>query len=64
MELQDANSHIKAMNKFYSNIASSMDSMAQASQDAERFKVEIGNLTGNLSKLNNIYGGMINAMKG
>lgn len=64
MELQDANSHIKAMNKFYSNIAQSMDSMAQASQDAERFKVEIGNLTGNLSKLNSIYGGMINAMKG
>lgn len=64
MELQDANSHIKAMNKFYSNVTKSMDSMAQASQDADQFKVEINKLTGNLGKLNNIYGGMINAMKG
>jgi gliding motility-associated protein GldL len=63
MELQDANSHIKAMNKFYSNLTSSMDSMAQATQDAEQFKVEINKLTTNLTKLNNIYGGMINAMK-
>jgi hypothetical protein len=51
------------MNKFYSNLTSSMDSMAQATQDAEQFKVEINKLTSNLTKLNNIYGGMINAMK-
>ena len=63
MELQDANSHIKAMNKFYSNLTSSMDNMAQATQDAEQFKVEINKLTTNLTKLNNVYGGMINAMK-
>jgi gliding motility-associated protein GldL len=63
MELQDANSHIKAMNKFYSNLTGSMESMAQATQDAEQFKVEINKLTSNLTKLNNIYGGMINAMK-
>jgi gliding motility-associated protein GldL len=63
MELQDANSHIKAMNKFYSNLTSSMDSMAQATEDSEQFKVEINKLTSNLTKLNNIYGGMINAMK-
>jgi gliding motility-associated protein GldL len=63
MELQDANSHIKAMNKFYSNLTSSMDSMAKATEDAEQFKVEINKLTNNLTRLNNIYGGMINAMK-
>jgi hypothetical protein len=38
--------------------------MAKANEDAEVFKSEINKLTGNLSKLNNIYGGMINAMKG
>lgn len=64
MELQDANSHIKAMNKFYSNITQSMDSMATASQDAESFKVELNKLTGNLTRLNSVYGNMINAMKG
>ncbi|MCG8307390.1 MAG: gliding motility protein GldL [Cytophagales bacterium] len=64
MELQDANQHIKAMNKFYSNLTTSLDSMAKATEDAEHFKGEINKLTTNLSKLNNIYGGMINAMKG
>ncbi len=64
MELQDANKHIKAMNKFYSNVTASLDSMAKATEDAEVFKGEINKLTSNLSKLNNIYGGMINAMKG
>ncbi len=64
MELQDANSHIKAMNKFYTSLTHSFDGMAKASEDAERFKGEINQLTTNLSKLNNIYGGMINAMKG
>ena len=64
MELQDANQHIKAMNKFYSNLTTSLDSMAKATEDADNFKGEINKLTSNLSKLNNIYGGMINAMKG
>jgi gliding motility-associated protein GldL len=64
MELQDANQHIKAMNKFYTNLTSSLDSMAKATEDADKFKGEITKLTTNLSKLNNIYGGMINAMKG
>lgn len=64
MELQDANQHIKAMNKFYTNLTQSLDSMAKATEDAESFKGEISKLTTNLSKLNNIYGGMINAMKG
>jgi gliding motility-associated protein GldL len=64
MELQDANKHIKAMNKFYTNLTQSFDSMSKATEDAEVFKGEINKLTTNLSKLNNIYGGMINAMKG
>ena len=64
MELQDANQHVKAMNKFYTNLTQSLDSMAKATEDAETFKGEINKLTTNLSKLNNIYGGMISAMKG
>ena len=64
MELQDANQHIKAMNKFYSNLTTSLDSMAKATEDADKFKGEINKLTSNLARLNNIYGGMISAMKG
>lgn len=64
MELQDANQHIKTMNKFYTNLTQSFEGMVSATKDAESFKGEINRLTSNLSKLNNIYGGMINAMKG
>ncbi len=45
MELQDANSHVKAMNKFYSSISTAMESMAQASKESEQFKKELSSLT-------------------
>ena len=63
LELQDANSHVKAMNKFYSNLTTSLESMSKASEDAEQFKSEIKQLTSNLSSLNTVYGNMLTAMK-
>jgi gliding motility-associated protein GldL len=63
LELQDANSHVKAMNKFYSNLTSSLESMSQATEDAEQFKSEIKQLTSNLASLNTVYGNMLTAMK-
>jgi gliding motility-associated protein GldL len=63
MELQDANGHLKAMNKFYANISGAMNNVADAAKNAEKFKVEMGNLTTNLSSLNNVYGSMLTAMK-
>ncbi len=64
LELQDANSHLKAMNKFYANISTAMDSMAEASQQSEQFKTQLSNLTGNLTRLNTVYGNMLTAMHG
>jgi gliding motility-associated protein GldL len=64
MELQDANNHLKAMNKFYSNLTNAMSNMADASKDTEAFKGELKNLTGNLTNLNKVYGNMLTAMKG
>lgn len=64
MELQDANSHLKAMNKFYGNLSSAMENMSEASKDTQQFKAELGKLTTNLTSLNGIYGGMLSAMKG
>lgn len=64
MELQDANNHLKAMNKFYANISTAMDSMAEASQQSEHFKDQLSNLTGNLTRLNSVYGNMLTAMQG
>jgi len=63
LELQDANNHVKAMNKFYSNLTSSLESMSQATDDAEAFKSEITKLTSNLATLNKVYGSMLTAMK-
>jgi gliding motility-associated protein GldL len=64
MELQDANNHLKAMNKFYGNLSSAMEAMSEASRDTQQFKVELSKLTSNLTSLNNVYGSMLSAMKG
>jgi gliding motility-associated protein GldL len=64
MELKDANSHLKAMNKFYSNLTLAMESMAEASKESQVFKEQMTKLTGNLTTLNKVYGNMLTAMKG
>ena len=64
LELQDVSSHLKSMNKFYGNVATAMESMAQASKETENFKKEVSNLTTNLTQLNKVYGNMLSAMKG
>jgi gliding motility-associated protein GldL len=63
MELQDANSHLKAMNKFYSSLTTAMESMSEASKDTQQFKSELSTLTSNLTNLNKVYGNMLSAMK-
>ena len=64
LELQDTQKHLKAMNAFYGNLSSAMESMASASKDTQAFKAELGKLTTNISSLNNVYGSMLAAMKG
>jgi gliding motility-associated protein GldL len=64
MELQDANNHLRAMNKFYSNLSSAMENMSEASKDTQQFKDELAKLSKNLTALNNVYGSMLTAMKG
>jgi gliding motility-associated protein GldL len=64
VELQDANNHLKAMNKFYSNLVNASDAMASSAQDAVSAKEQIALLTKNLTTLNHIYGNMLSAMQG
>lgn len=64
VELQDANNHLKAMNKFYSNLVNASESMASSADDAVAAKEEIAKLSRNLGALNNIYGNMLSAMQG
>ncbi len=64
VELQDANNHLKAMNKFYSNLVNASDAMASSASDAIAAKDQIAMLSKNLSSLNSIYGNMLTAMQG
>ncbi len=64
MELKDADSHLKSMNKFYSNLTNAMENMAEASKNTDTFRTQLQGLTDNLTKLNSVYGNMLTAMKG
>ena len=62
LELQDSSAHLKAMNKFYGSLATTMDNFSGSIEDSQRFKDEVGKLSKNLSSLNAIYGNMLVAM--
>ena len=64
LELQESNSHLKAMNQFYGKLAEASKAMTNTADDANRAKEQIALLAGNLNKLNQIYGNMISAMSG
>lgn len=64
MELKDAESHVKVINKFYSNVSAAMEGLNEAGKETEVFKSELSKLNQNVSSLNKIYGGMLSAMKG
>jgi len=64
VELSDANNHLKAMNKFYSNLVNASEAMASSATDANAAKEQIGLLAKNLTVLNNVYGNMLSAMQG
>ncbi len=64
LELQDTNNHLKAMNKFYSNLTQASEVMQGSVEDAHKAKEQIAVLANNLGRLNNIYGNMLSAMQG
>ena len=64
LELQDTNNHLKAMNKFYSNLTQASEAMQESVGDAKKTQEQIALLANNLGRLNNIYGNMLSAMQG
>lgn len=64
IELQDTNTHLKQMNKFYDNLSSALSHLEGSVDDAARYKENMSKLAGNLERLNNVYGNMLSAMKG
>lgn len=64
MELKDSQSHTKALNKFYSNVTTALEGMADAGKETAEFQKELNKLTSNIASLNKVYGNMLAAMKG
>jgi gliding motility-associated protein GldL len=64
MELKDADSHVKNMNKFYESLGGAMQGLSSVGTNTSKFTSELGKLTDNLTALNNVYGSMLTAMKG
>lgn len=64
LELKESNNHLKALNGFYGQMAQASQAMMASVDDAQKAKEQIGALANNLSKLNSVYGNMLNAMQG
>jgi gliding motility-associated protein GldL len=64
MELKDADSHVKNMNKFYESLGGAMQGLSSVGTNTSKFTSELSKLTDNLTALNNVYGSMLTAMKG
>jgi gliding motility-associated protein GldL len=62
LELQDTNTHLKAMNSFFGNMTAVSQAMQGSVDDAKRAQEQIGQLAKNLTNLNNVYGNMLSAM--
>jgi gliding motility-associated protein GldL len=64
LELQDTNNHLKAMNKFYSNLTQASEALHESVGDAKKSQEQIALLANNLGRLNTVYGNMLSAMQG
>lgn len=63
LELQESNNHLKALNSFYGKLTAASEAMSTSAEDAKRAQTQIATLATNLSKLNQVYGGMLTAMQ-
>ncbi len=62
VELQDASTHIAAINKFYGTLSDATENLKDSVGDAKAYKEQIGALAKNLASLNSVYGNMLSAM--
>jgi gliding motility-associated protein GldL len=64
LELKESNNHLKSLNSFYGQLNEASKAMMGSVEDANKAKDQISTLAGNLGKLNQVYGNMLNAMQG
>ncbi len=63
LELQESNNHLKALNSFYGKLSETSAAMLGSAEDAKRAQTQIATLANNLTRLNQVYGGMLTAMQ-
>lgn len=62
LELNESNSHLKAMNKFYGSMNTAMQSLSDSIEDTKVYREQMGALRKNLTAMNQVYGSMLTAM--
>lgn len=62
VDFSGTSEQIKTMNSFYAKLNEAMADLADSLEDTKAYKSQISDLNDNLAGLNNVYGGMLNAM--
>lgn len=63
LKVKEATASLNELNKFYDRLRVTSQAMSDSAEDAQKTQKEMAILAQNLSKLNQIYGGMISAMQ-
>lgn len=63
LELQDTNTHLKAMNKFIGNLGTAMTTLEESMADTAKYQKNMAELASSIEKMNQVYGNMLSAMK-
>ena len=62
VDFSGTSDQIKSMNNFYTKLNEAMADLSDSLEDTKAYRAQIADLNNNLSGLNNVYGGMLNAM--
>ncbi len=62
VDFSGTSEQIKSMNNFYAKLNEAMADLSDSLEDTKAYRAQIADLNSNLSGLNNVYGGMLNAM--
>ena len=64
VDFEDVGKLTKDSGKFVTILNDAIQNVVESAEDVKVYKEELGKLNGNLKSLNNVYGGMLTAMKG
>lgn len=64
LDFDDVGKLTKETGKFVSVLSNAIQNVADSAEDVNVYREELKKLNGNLSSMNNVYGGMLTAMKG